>query len=308
MSPAPIANAMTIDVEDYFQVSAMAPYIRRDEWDARECRVERNVERILALLQRRGAQATFFTLGWLAERYPQMVRRIVEQGHELASHGYGHERVSELDRARFRQDLVRAKGVLEDVSGAAVRGYRAPSFSIDQRNRAWAFETLAETGHLYSSSIYPIKHDHYGMPDAPRFAHRVEAGLLEVPPTTLRAGERNWPSSGGGYFRLLPYAVSRWMIRHVNRSDRQSAVFYFHPWEIDPGQPRVAGIDAKTRFRHYVNLGTMERRLDRLLGDFRWGRMDEIFLALRSDAPALPGAALAWSAQAMAPAPAVTVR
>jgi len=308
MSPAPIANAMTIDVEDYFQVSAMAPYIRRDEWDARECRVERNVERILALLQRRGAQATFFTLGWLAERYPQMVRRIVEQGHELASHGYGHERVSELDRARFRQDLVRAKGVLEDVSGAAVRGYRAPSFSIDQRNRAWAFETLAETGHLYSSSIYPIKHDHYGMPDAPRFAHRVEAGLLEVPPTTLRAGERNWPSSGGGYFRLLPYAVSRWMIRHVNRSDRQSAVFYFHPWEIDPGQPRVAGIDAKTRFRHYVNLGTMERRLDRLLGDFRWGRMDEIFLALRSDAPALPGAALAWPAQAMAPAPAVTVR
>jgi len=273
-----MTNAMTIDVEDYFQVSAMAPYIRRDEWDARECRVERNVERILALLQRRGAQATFFTLGWLAERYPQMVRRIVEQGHELASHGYGHERVSELDRARFRQDLMRAKGVLEDVSGAAVRGYRAPSFSIDQRNRAWAFETLAETGHLYSSSIYPIKHDHYGMPDAPRFAHRVEAGLLEVPPTTLRAGERNWPSSGGGYFRLLPYAVSRWMIRHVNRSDRQSAVFYFHPWEIDPGQPRVAGIDAKTRFRHYLNLGTMERRLDRLLGDFRWGRMDEIFL------------------------------
>jgi len=273
-----MTNAMTIDVEDYFQVSAMAPYIRRDEWDARECRVERNIERILALLQRRGAQATFFTLGWLAERYPQMVRRIVEQGHELASHGYGHERVSELDRARFRQDLVRAKGVLEDVSGAAVRGYRAPSFSIDQRNRAWAFETLAETGHLYSSSIYPIKHDHYGMPDAPRFAHRVEAGLLEVPPTTLRAGERNWPSSGGGYFRLLPYAVSRWMIRHVNRSDRQSAVFYFHPWEIDPGQPRVAGIDAKTRFRHYLNLGTMERRLDRLLGDFRWGRMDEIFL------------------------------
>jgi len=303
-----MTNAMTIDVEDYFQVSAMAPYIRRDEWDARECRVERNVERILALLQRRGAQATFFTLGWLAERYPQMVRRIVEQGHELASHGYGHERVSELDRARFRQDLMRAKGVLEDVSGAAVRGYRAPSFSIDQRNRAWAFETLAETGHLYSSSIYPIKHDHYGMPDAPRFAHRVEAGLLEVPPTTLRAGERNWPSSGGGYFRLLPYAVSRWMIRHVNRSDRQSAVFYFHPWEIDPGQPRVAGIDAKTRFRHYLNLGTMERRLDRLLGDFRWGRMDEIFLALRSDAPALPGAALAWPAQAMAPAPAVTVR
>ena len=303
-----MTNAMTIDVEDYFQVSAMAPYIRRDEWDARECRVERNVERILALLQRRGAQATFFTLGWLAERYPQMVRRIIEQGHELASHGYGHERVSELDRARFRQDLMRAKGVLEDVSGAAVRGYRAPSFSIDQRNRAWAFETLAETGHLYSSSIYPIKHDHYGMPDAPRFAHRVEAGLLEVPPTTLRAGERNWPSSGGGYFRLLPYAVSRWMIRHVNRSDRQSAVFYFHPWEIDPGQPRVAGIDAKTRFRHYLNLGTMERRLDRLLGDFRWGRMDEIFLALRSDAPALPGAALAWPAQAMAPAPAVTVR
>jgi polysaccharide deacetylase family protein (PEP-CTERM system associated) len=270
-------NAFTIDVEDYFQVSAFAPYIDRADWDRRECRVERNVERILALLDRHQVQATFFTLGWIAERYPALVRRIVAGGHELASHGYGHERVSDLDDAALRQDLLRAKGLLEDLGGVPVRGYRAPSFSIGAGN-LWAFDRLAETGHAYSSSIYPIQHDHYGMPDAPRFAHRLPCGLLEVPATTVRFMNRNLPSSGGGYFRLLPYAASRWLLQRVNRADGQSAVFYFHPWEIDVDQPRIPGIDAKTRFRHYLNLERMESRLDRLLGDFSWGRMDRIFL------------------------------
>jgi polysaccharide deacetylase family protein (PEP-CTERM system associated) len=275
-----ITNALTIDVEDYFQVSAFAPYIRRDEWDARECRVERNVERILAMLAEREVQATFFTLGWVAERYPQLVRRIVAGGHELASHGYGHERASDLDQAAFTQDITRAKQLLEDIGGQPVQGYRAPSFSIGTGN-LWAFDALARAGYRYSSSIYPIKHDHYGMPDSPRFAYRVGSvgsGLLEVPVTTLRMMNRNLPSSGGGYFRLLPYAVSRWMINAVNREDREPAIFYFHPWEIDAGQPRVAGIDAKTRFRHYVNIPRMEGRLRQLLADFRWGRMDQIFL------------------------------
>lgn len=282
LAPA-ITNALTIDVEDYFQVSAFAPYIRRDEWDARECRVERNVDRILALLAEREVQATFFTLGWVAERYPQLVRRIVAGGHELASHGYGHQRASDLDEAGFRDDVVRAKGLLEDIGGAPVLGYRAPSFSIGHGN-LWAFDVLAGTGHRYSSSIYPIAHDHYGMPDAPRFAHRTTSGLLEVPVTTLRMAGRNWPSSGGGYFRLLPYAMSRWMIRRVNAEDRASAVFYFHPWEIDPGQPRIEGIDAKTRFRHYVNIPRVESRLRALLADFRWGRMDRIFLSAHASA------------------------
>ncbi|MFT3717881.1 MAG: DUF3473 domain-containing protein [Pseudorhodoferax sp.] len=274
---APITNALTIDVEDYFQVSAFAPYIRRDEWDARECRVERNVHRILDMLSERGAKATFFTLGWIAERYPQIVRRIVAEGHELASHGYGHERASDLSEPAFLDDVQRAKAILEDIGGVAVKGYRAPSFSIGTGN-LWAFDCLLAAGYRYSSSIYPIQHDHYGMPDAPRFAYQVRDGLLEIPVTTLRVLNRNLPSSGGGYFRLLPYGLSRWMLGRVNGGDHEAAIFYFHPWEIDPGQPRVAGIDAKSRFRHYVNIGRMEKRLQRLLTDFRWGRMDQIFL------------------------------
>lgn len=272
-----LRNAMTIDVEDYFQVSAFAPYIARGDWDARECRVERNVDRILALLADNKTHATFFTLGWVAERYPSLVRRIVAGGHELASHGYGHERASDLTPEAFRADISRAKALLEDLGGQPVLGYRAPSFSIGKSN-LWAFDVLLETGHRYSSSVYPIQHDHYGMPDSPRFAYPVREGLLEVPVTTLRLGGRNLPSSGGGYFRLLPYALSRWLIEQVNRRDQQSAVFYFHPWEIDAEQPRIAGIDAKTRFRHYVNIARTEARIAQLLQDFAWGRMDEIFL------------------------------
>jgi polysaccharide deacetylase family protein (PEP-CTERM system associated) len=273
-----LSNALTIDVEDYFQVSAFAPYIRRDEWEQRECRVERNVQRILELLAHKQIKATFFTLGWIAERYPQLVRDVVAGGHELASHGYGHERASDLSQTAFSQDVTRAKKLLEDLAGAAVLGYRAPSFSIGTGN-LWAFDVLAQAGYQYSSSVYPIKHDHYGMPDSPRFAYRLASGLLEIPITTLRMGNRNLPSSGGGYFRLLPYALSRWMLRKVNQQDRESAIFYFHPWEIDPEQPRVAGIDLRTRFRHYVNIGRTERRLISLMDDFRWGRMDQIFLS-----------------------------
>lgn len=272
-----ITNALTIDVEDYFQVSAFAPYIERSDWDHRECRVERNVNRILDMLAAHGAKATFFTLGWIAERYPQIVRRIVAEGHELASHGYGHQRASDQSEQVFLSDIRQAKQILEDLSGQAVQGYRAPSFSIGTGN-LWAFDCLQRAGYRYSSSIYPIQHDHYGMPDSPRFAYEVRDGLLEIPVTTLRVMNRNLPSSGGGYFRLLPYALSRWMLGRVNAGDREAAIFYFHPWEIDVDQPRVQGIGAKTRFRHYVNIGRMEDRLQRLLGDFQWGRMDQIFL------------------------------
>ena len=276
-----ITNALTVDVEDYFQVSAFAPYIPRSEWERRECRVERNVHRILELLSTRQTKATFFTLGWIAERYPQLVRDIVAQGHELASHGYGHQRASDLSRQEFAQDVTSAKKILEDLAGVPVRGYRAPSFSVGPGN-LWAFDVLLEAGYRYTSSVYPIAHDHYGMPNWPRFAKPVRDGLIEVPVTTLRKFNRNFPSSGGGYFRLLPYALSRWMIQQVNQQDRQPAIFYFHPWEIDVNQPRVEGINPKTRFRHYVNIGTMEDKLQRLLADFRWGRMDDIFLKPQS--------------------------
>lgn len=285
-----LRNAMSIDVEDYFQVSAFAPYIRRVDWNGLECRVERNIGRILALLADKQVKATFFTLGWVAERYPQVVKAIVAGGHELASHGYGHERASDLSPTAFLEDIASAKKLLEDLGGVPVVGYRAPSFSIGKSN-LWAFDVLRDAGYRYSSSVYPIAHDHYGMPDSPRFAYPVREGLLEIPVTTLRLGSRNLPSSGGGYFRLLPYALSRWMIRRVNEVDGESAVFYFHPWEIDPGQPRVDGIDAKTRFRHYVNIARTEGRIARLLEDFRWGRMDEIFLG-RETRPQSPATAL----------------
>jgi polysaccharide deacetylase family protein (PEP-CTERM system associated) len=274
----PIINALTIDVEDYFQVSAFAPYVARSEWDGRECRVERNIERILVMLDEYRTSATFFTLGWIAERHPQLVRRIVDGGHEVASHGYGHQRASDLDENAFFADIDASKKLLEDLSGQRVKGYRAPSFSIGEKNQ-WAFDCLERAGYRYSSSIYPIHHDHYGMPDAPRFVHKVRSGLLEIPPTTVCFFARNWPASGGGYFRLMPYAVSRWLLERVNRCEGQSAIFYFHPWEIDHEQPRIPEANLKSRFRHYLNLQRTEGRIRRLLNDFHWGRMDAIFLS-----------------------------
>lgn len=274
-----IRNAFTVDVEDYFQVSALAPYIPRQQWDNIPCRIERNVERILDLLNERGAHATFFTLGWIAERYPVLIRRIVEQGHELASHGYGHLRASEQTPDSFREDISRSKKLLEDIGGKVVQGYRAPSFSIGASN-LWALDLLQDAGYRYSSSIYPIQHDHYGMPEAPRFAFRPrgESGLLELPVTTVNVFGRNFPAGGGGYFRMLPYQMSRWCLNRVNQQDSQPCMFYFHPWEIDAGQPRQPGINFKTRFRHYVNLSRMEGKIRALLRDFEWDRVDRVFL------------------------------
>jgi polysaccharide deacetylase family protein (PEP-CTERM system associated) len=274
-----IRNAMTIDVEDYFQVSAFAPHIPRDSWPSISCRVEGNIDRILALLDEGSVKATFFTLGWIAERYPGMVRRIVENGHELASHGYGHLRASDQQAGEFLDDITRSKSLLEDIGGQKVLGYRAPSFSIGSKN-LWALDLLLQAGYRYSSSIYPIQHDHYGMPDAPRFAFYPNGkdGLLELPVTTVRLLQRNLPAGGGGYFRFWPYPVSRWFLQRVNQHDMQPGIFYFHPWELDPEQPRQDGIGMKTRFRHYLNLHRMEGRIKALTRDFRWDRMDRIFL------------------------------
>lgn len=271
-------NAMTIDVEDYFHVSAFSDHIPRTSWDSLPCRVERNVDVILKTLDESGACATFFVLGWIAERYPAMVRRIIASGHEIASHGYGHQRATEQSREEFQEDVTRAKYLLEDIGGMQVAGYRAPSFSIG-RDNLWALAVLRESGYRYSSSIYPIQHDHYGIPWAPRFQHQpcgVE-GVLELPVTAVAVCGRNLPAGGGGYFRLLPYQYSRWAIYRVNRQDRRPCILYFHPWELDPEQPRQRNIGFKARFRHYVNLNSMRQKIALLLQDFEWDRVDRIF-------------------------------
>ena len=279
-----ITNALSIDVEDYFQVSALSPHIARSEWERMPCRVERNIDTVLALLSESGSKATFFALGWIAERYPRLILRIVAEGHELASHGYAHHRATEQDHVEFSRDIRAAKSLLEDLAGTEVKGYRAPSFSVSKAN-PWAFDCIAEAGYRYSSSVYPIRHDHYGMPDAPRFTHQSRDGLLEIPVTTARFLKTNFPAGGGGYFRLMPYALSRSLIRRVNDLEHRPAVFYFHPWELDPGQPRIAGTSMKTRFRHYLNLHRMEPRLRRLVHDFTWSSIDQIFLDDKDAAP-----------------------
>ncbi len=279
----PIVNAMSVDVEDYFQVQAFARVVSPAQWDGFDCRVEANVERILAQFAATGAKGTFFTLGWVAERYPAMVRRIVAAGHELASHGFGHQPIYTLTENGFREDVRRARGLLQEIGGVAVRGYRAPTFSLGART-PWAHAVLEDEGYRYSSSIFPIRHDLYGDPHAPRFVHRIAGtGLWEIPMTTVRIGGRNLPCAGGGYFRLLPYRLFRSGVRRLNGGEHKAAVFYFHPWEIDPGQPRVAGVTRLARFRHYVNLGAMSGRLDRLLLDFRWDRMDRVFASCWQD-------------------------
>jgi len=273
---APV-NAMSVDVEDWFQVSAFERTIARTGWDGLECRVERNVDNILRMFADANVRATFFTLGWIAERYPQVVRAIVAQGHELASHGYSHVRATQQNPAEFREDVTRTKAMLEDLGGQPILGYRATSYSIG-RDNIWALDVLGEAGYRYSSSIYPIEHDLYGMPEAPRFAFRTAPrAILEVPITTLDLGVRRIPCGGGGFFRLFPYAFSRWALRRVNAIDRQPGIFYFHPWEIDPEQPRVAQAPLRSRLRHYLALRRMQPRLQRLLRDFRWDRMDRVF-------------------------------
>ncbi len=267
---------MSVDVEDWFQVGAFEATIDKGDWNRLDYRVEANVERILASFDAAGVKATFFTLGWVAERSPALIRRIVDTGHEIASHGYDHARVFTMDAVSFAADLVRAKGLLEDAGGVAITGYRAPSFSIDARN-PWAHRVLADAGYAYSSSVAPVAHDHYGWPESPRFAWKPVAGspLVELPVTTARLAGRTFAAGGGGFFRLLPYAFSRWAVAQVNTLG-EPAMIYFHPWEIDVDQPRVADAPVKSRLRHYSRLGAMLPKLERLIGDFRWGRIDSI--------------------------------
>jgi polysaccharide deacetylase family protein (PEP-CTERM system associated) len=276
-------NALSVDVEDWFQVGAFENVIARDTWDHLPHRVERNGDAVLALFERTGVKATFFTLGWVAHRYPALIRRIVDAGHEIASHGWDHVRVFTMTAATFRADLERARMAIEDACGHSPTGYRAPSFSIDQRT-PWAHRILAEEGYAYSSSVAPIRHDHYGWREAPRFAFRPVEGseLIELPVTTVELAGRRVAAGGGGFFRLLPYGFSSWAIDRVNRQDGRPAVFYFHPWEIDPAQPRVAEAPLRSRLRHYSNLSAMEGKLLKLINSRSWGRTDEVVAAERA--------------------------
>lgn len=275
IQPPRIVNGLSVDVEDWFQVGAFENVIARDTWDRLPLRVSDNVLRVLDLFAEVDAKATFFTLGWVAQRNPELMRRIADAGHEIASHGWDHARVHTLDRKSFGADIARARKVLEDVTGVQVTGYRAPSFSIDQRT-PWAFMELAEQGYAYSSSVAPVAHDHYGWREAPRFAFKPLpwSNLVEIPVTTAILGGKRVAAGGGGFFRVLPYAFSRWAIRQVNRADRRPAVFYFHPWEVDPDQPRVPNAPMRSKLRHYTNLDRMADKLRALVKDFEWGRMD----------------------------------
>ncbi len=269
-----VINAMTVDVEDYYQVSAFEKIISRDEWATSPSRVEQNTLRCLELFLEAGAKATFFMLGIVAEQSPGLVRKIVDQGHEIASHGYSHVRVGNQNKAEFFNDVDRTKKILEDLSAKEVLGYRAASYSIN-RETPWAYDALLEAGYRYSSSVYPINHDLYGDTSLPRFPFPVCSGALtEIPISTMRALGKNFPVGGGGYFRLLPYGYSKFGLQAVNK--QSAGVFYFHPWELDPLQPRVSGAPLKTRFRHYTNLARMEPKLKKLLTEFEWGRLADL--------------------------------
>ena len=271
-------NALTIDVEDYFHVQAFADVISSAHWDEYPVRVERNTFRLLEILGRRNVKATFFILGWVADRCPALVRAIVDSGHEIGSHGYGHRMLTRGSQANFREDIIRAKSAIEDQTGARVTSFRAPSYSITSKT-LWALEILAEFGFEYDSSIFPIRHDYYGIPDAPRFPHywslKSGARLLEFPPSTVRILGINVPIAGGGYLRLLPYKVTAWAIRRLNQKEDQPAMVYLHPWEIDPDQPRLVA-SWSSRFRQYQNLQTTEKKLTRLLDDFSWAPMSKV--------------------------------
>ena len=283
MPPDRLLNGLSVDVEDWFQVGAFERVIDRADWDTLSPRVERNTDAVLALFAEAGVTATFFTLGWVAARYPALIRRIVAGGHELASHGWDHQRVFTMNVAGFRADLARARLCLEDAGGVAVTGYRAPSFSIDART-PWAHPMLAEAGYRYSSSVAPLRHDHYGWPEAPRYAFRplADDALVELPVTVAQIGSRRL-ATGGGFFRLLPAALTDFAVRQVNRRG-QPAVFYFHPWEIDPSQPRVTGAPLRSRVRHYSRLRAMRGKLAGLLRRHHWGRVDAVIDALPAEA------------------------
>lgn len=288
MPPSQLINGLSVDVEDWFQVGAFEKVIARDAWSTLTSRVERNCDEVLRMFADAGVRGTFFTLGWVAKRHGPLMRRIVDEGHEVASHGWDHQRVFRLGAEDFARDLEKSRKAIEDAAGVAVTGYRAPSFSIDART-PWAFEVLAGQGFAYSSSVAPVAHDHYGWREAPRFAFHPLAGsdLLEIPVTTAVFGGRRLAAGGGGFFRVLPYGFSRWAIRQVNRQEGRPAVFYFHPWEIDPEQPRVANAPLRSRFRHYTNLEAMAGKLRQLIDEFAWGRMDEIAAREAGNAAAL---------------------
>jgi polysaccharide deacetylase family protein (PEP-CTERM system associated) len=276
-----VVNGMSVDVEDYFHVSAFADSVDRRRWDRLESRVRQNTERLLILFARADIRATFFVLGWVADRHPDLVRRIAAAGHEIASHGYSHRLVYEQTPDQFREDIRRARYAIEAITSAPVLGYRAPSYSITARSR-WALEVLAEEGYQYDASIYPIRHDRYGIPDSPRHPYPIEtpAGTLwEMPASTVRIGRINLPIGGGGYFRILPYQWTQWGIRRLNLLERRPAIFYLHPWEIDPEQPRLPG-SAFSRFRHYSNLQRTEARMIRLCEQFRFGPMCELLASV----------------------------
>ena len=271
-----VRNALSVDIEDWFQVGAFEAVIDRRDWDGLDRRVETNTDAVLSLFDEAGVKGTFFTLAWVAERHPALIRRIVDAGHELASHGCAHDRVFNMTPETFAADIARARKILEDAGGVSVTGYRAPSFSIDKRT-PWAHEELARAGYDYSSSVAPVVHDHYGWPEAPRYAFKPVAGsdLIELPVTTARFAGRTLAAGGGGFFRLLPYGFSRWAIQQVN-GQGHPGIIYFHPWEIDPDQPRVENAPLKSKLRHYTNLSVMATKLKRLVGDFEWGRVDGV--------------------------------
>jgi len=267
-----IPNALTVDVEDYFHVAALAPSVHRDSWISRESRVVGNTQKLLAIFEEFDVRGTFFVLGWVAERYPQLVRDIAAHGHEIACHGYSHRLVYEQSPQEFYQETHRAKNLLQEITGSAVLGYRAASYSI-VRKSLWALDILVELGFVYDSSIFPVRHDRYGIHDAERAPHRMATptgkSIVEWPLATARILGFRLPVAGGGYFRLFPYGLSRWGLASINRRELRPFVFYLHPWEIDPAQPRVSA-SWLSRFRHYTNLGKCEERLRRLLAEFRF--------------------------------------
>ena len=271
-----VLNAMTVDVEDFFHVSAFESVISPSQWKDYQPRVDTNTRRLLDLFAKKEVKSTFFVLGWVAERYPDLIKEIHSQGHEVASHGYAHKRVTLLSRDEFLQDVKRSKNHLEDLLGEQIIGYRAPSFSIGYSNE-WAFEVLAELGFKYSSSTYPVKHDLYGTPDWPRFAYNRPENIIEIPIPTLRLMGKQIPIGGGGYFRLYPYKLTQKLVFKYLRQEKQPYSFYFHPWEIDADQPRLKNAPLKSRFRHYVNLHRTEAKLIRLLDDFNWSTMRDVY-------------------------------
>ena len=270
-------NAMTVDVEDYFQVSAFEEVINKDSWGSQQLRVGQNTHRLLDLFAEHNVKSTFFTLGWVAKRCPEVIKRIVSEGHELASHGLEHQRATTMTRTQFEKDVYDSKAILEDVSGSAIKGYRAPSFSVNDSN-TWVYEVLVEQGFIYSSSTYPIEHDLYGVPSWPRFKYQRVEGITELPIPTIRKKNTNVGIGGGGFFRLYPYWLSKKRILSFMESETAPYSFYFHPWEIDPEQPYIKNANWRSKFRHYINLSRMESKIEMLLKDFNWGSMYDVYI------------------------------